>query len=237
MWSCWPRLTFINAVCAHPSKWMPHAGHPATGISQSVETERGPPPPAPCPPLQPVLVDCNQRGEASDDHFLFHVSVSKRFLFWKWRIRRRVFWRRSIDGTGWYVRSLTVPLVMGGGRPRLTLIISSYHNDISSRLHTSRWFSDGQEAEEWLPCHQSIALLPLRNPVGWYHSYFIPGKDYLSDPWEMYWSVFLFPPAITWQRHLGSEWMSDVWCVCSTVEASTGHRLVLGGSAAQIMQS
>lgn len=169
--------------------------------------------------------------------FYFTFLFPSAFWFWKWRIRRRVFWRRSIDGTGWNVRSLTVPLVMAGGKPRLTLIISSYHNDISARLHTSRWFSDGQEAEEWLPCRQSIALLPLRNPVGWYHSYFIPGKDYLSDPWEMYWSVFLFPPAITWQRHLGSEWMSDVWCVCSTVEASTGHRLVLGGSAAQIMQS
>lgn len=48
---------------------------------------------------------------------------------------------------------------------------------------------------ERLPCRQSIALLQLRNPAGRYHSYFIPGKDYLSGPWEMYWSVFLFPPS------------------------------------------
>lgn len=77
--------------------------------------------------------------------------------------------------------------------------------------------------EEWLPRSQSIALLQLRNPAGWYHSYFIPGKDYLSDPWEMYWSVFLFPSAITWQRHLGGKWMSDVWSVCSSVVASSVH--------------
>ncbi len=83
--------------------------------------------------------------------------------------------------------------------------------------------SDGQEVEEWLPCSQSIALLQLRNPAGWYYSYFIPGKDYLSGPWEMYWSVFLFPPAITWQRHLWGEWMSDAWPVCSSVVASSVH--------------
>lgn len=204
MWSCWPRMTFINAVCAHPSKWMPHAGHPATGISQSVETERGPPPPVPCPLLQPVLLDCNQRGEVSDDHFLFQICVSKRFWFWKYCIRH---WRNGMI-------CQVINSSPSNGRWKTSpdsLIISSYHNDISSRLHTSRWFSDGQEAEEWLPCRQSIAPLPLRNPVGWYHSYFIPGKDYLSDPWEMYWSVFLFSPAITWQRHIGSEWMmSDV---------------------------
>lgn len=77
------------------------------------------------------------------------------------------------------------------------------------------------------PCSQSIVLLQLRNPAGWYHSYFIPGKDYLSGPWEMYWSVFLFPPAITWQRHLGGEWMSDAWSVCSSAVASSSvHRWV-----------
>lgn len=84
-------------------------------------------------------------------------------------------------------------------------------------------FSSGQEVEEWLPCSQSIALLQLRNPAGWYHSYFIPGKDYLSGPWEMYWSVFLFPPAITWQRHLWGEWMSDARSVCSSIVASSVH--------------
>lgn len=103
------------------------------------------------------------------------------------------------------------------------LLISSHHNDTSTRLHAPKWFSNGQEVEEWLPRSQSIALLQLRNPAGWYHSYFIPGKDYLSDPWEMYWSVFLFPPAITWQRHLGGKWMSDVWSVCSAVVASSVH--------------
>lgn len=39
----------------------------------------------------------------------------------------------------------------------------------------------------------------------------------------MYWSVFLFLPAITWQRHLGGKWMSDVWSVCSSVVASSVH--------------
>lgn len=39
----------------------------------------------------------------------------------------------------------------------------------------------------------------------------------------MYWSVFLFPPAITWQRHLGGKWMSDVWCVCSSAVAPSVH--------------
>lgn len=34
--------------------------------------------------------------------------------------------------------------------------------------------------------------LQLRNPVGWCCSYFILGKDYLSAPEEMYWSVFPF---------------------------------------------
>lgn len=38
-------MTFINAVCAHSSKWMPHTRHPATGISQSVEAETPPPTP------------------------------------------------------------------------------------------------------------------------------------------------------------------------------------------------
>ena len=104
-----------------------------------------------------------------------------------------------------------------------SLVISSHHNDTSARLYAPKWFSDGQEVEQWLPCSQSIALLQLRNPAGWYHSYFIPGKDYLSGPWEMYWSVFLFPPAITWQRHLGGEWMSDAWSVCSSVVASSVH--------------
>lgn len=39
----------------------------------------------------------------------------------------------------------------------------------------------------------------------------------------MYWSVFLFLPAITWQRHLGGKWMSDVWSVCTSVVASSVH--------------
>lgn len=64
MWSCWPGMTFINAVCAHSSKWMPHTRHPATGISQSVETERTPSPPpttsvsAACPgsPAEPLAL-------------------------------------------------------------------------------------------------------------------------------------------------------------------------------------
>lgn len=40
--------------------------------------ERGPPPPAPCPPRQPVPLDCNQRAEASVHRFLFQISVFKR---------------------------------------------------------------------------------------------------------------------------------------------------------------
>lgn len=90
-----------------------------------------------------------------------------------------------------------------------------------------KWICNGQEVGgERFPCRRSIALLQLRNPAGWYHSYFIPGKDYLSGPWEMYWSVFLFPPAITWQRHLGGEWMSDARSVSPSAGggASSVHR-------------
>lgn len=100
-----------------------------------------------------------------------------------------------------------------------SLVISSP----SARLYAAKCISNGQEVGEWLPQSQSIALLQLRNPAGRYHSYFIPGKDYLSGPWEMYWSVFLFPPAITWQRHLGGEWMSDARSVCSGVVAASVH--------------
>lgn len=39
----------------------------------------------------------------------------------------------------------------------------------------------------------------------------------------MYWSVFLFLPAITWQRHLWGEWMSDAWSVCSSIVAASVH--------------
>lgn len=39
-------MTFINAVCAHWSTWMPHVRHPATGISQEVLS--APPPPPHC---------------------------------------------------------------------------------------------------------------------------------------------------------------------------------------------
>lgn len=64
MWSCWPGMTFINAVCAHPSKWMPHTRHPATGISQSVETESTLPPPVTTvrPLALPVLKVQQHRG-------------------------------------------------------------------------------------------------------------------------------------------------------------------------------
>lgn len=75
--------------------------------------EGGPPPPAPSPPLQPVLLDCNQRAEASVHRFLFQISSAPSC---NCRIRWHVPTGRG-DASG----QLQVPLVMGGGRPHLSL--------------------------------------------------------------------------------------------------------------------
>lgn len=66
--SCWPDMTFINAVCAHPSKMDASASRrPATEISQCCGAG------GPCPPhlnrdhgvpVQPVQ---NQRGPTCSD--------------------------------------------------------------------------------------------------------------------------------------------------------------------------
>lgn len=130
----------------------------------------------------------------------------------------------------------TFPSV-GGKSLTCHFIISSHHNDTSARPYFTKWIHSGLEMRKSHPWSQSVVLLQLRNPAGWYHSYFIPGKDYLSGPWEMYWSVFLFPPAITWQRHLGGEWMSDAWCVWSSLLGSgVQWRAERGWGRAAMMQ-
>lgn len=274
MWSCWPGMTFINAVCAHSSKWMPHTRHPATGISQSVKAESSPhhlhlhlqppqslpatawpgSPAAPCalpvPGMRSWLIGIAhgwgsqlEKKEAFDkyiDGFFKTYAPERRDKYWLCSVLRRasrcslirqsVFWSQGIDRGGRHISSDAAPLAGRGETPRLPrCVISSHHNNISARPCAPKWIFNGQEVEGggggwgWLPCSQSIALLQLRNPAGRCHSYFIPGKDYLSGPWEMYWSVFLFPPAITWQRHLGGKWVSDAWCVCSAMVASSVH--------------
>lgn len=136
-------------------------------------------------------------------------------------IHQPVFWCQGGDGEEDI--SLDRVSLVAGGEHITSVVISSHRKDSPATPYAPKWFSNGQEERKWLSCSQSIALLQLRNPAGWYHSYFIPGKDYLSGLWEMYWSVFLFPPAITWQRHLGGEWMSDTWSVSSGVVASSVH--------------
>lgn len=91
--------------------------------------------------------------------------------------------------------------------------------------YTPKWIPHwpGSGGGGWFSTQPVNFPVTVKESAGWYHSYFIPGKDYLSGPWEMYWSVFLFPPAITWQRHLGGEWMSDAWSVSSRAVAPSVH--------------
>lgn len=164
--------------------------------------------------------------ERRDKYWLCSVlrRASRRSL-----IRQSVFWSQGIDrGRKTHQFGCSSISTKRETPSPAALVISSHHNNISARPCAPKWIFNGQEVEGgggwgWLPCSQSIALLQLRNPAGRCHSYFIPGKDYLSGPWEMYWSVFLFPPAITWQRHLGGKWVSDAWCVCSAMVASSVH--------------
>lgn len=69
--------------------------------------------------------------------------------------------------------------------PTSILVVTMAMYQPASKMNF-QWPSSQEVGRERVMCSPSIALLQLRNPAGWYHSYFILGKDYLSGPWEMY---------------------------------------------------